>query len=80
MGRREGLKRSGSKDLPRCSFRHKNQNQAGKLISNFPSEFPCNLHRAVAEATAPAGVAIVVEGFFDCLRAVNLRDWKGAAP
>ena len=27
-----------------------------------------NLHRAVAEAAAHAGVAVVVEGFFDCLR------------
>lgn len=39
----------------------------------FPPGFPksrvvYNLHRAVGEATGQAGCAIVVEGFFDCLR------------
>ena len=39
----------------------------------FPSGFRksqvvYNLHRAVGEAGEPAGSAIVVEGFFDCLR------------
>jgi DNA primase len=32
------------------------------------SQVVFNLHRAIAEAAAPAGGAIVVEGFFDCLR------------
>ncbi|HEY6344955.1 MAG TPA: ClpX C4-type zinc finger protein [Bryobacteraceae bacterium] len=40
MGRGEGLKRSGSKDLPRCSFCHKNQSQVGKLISSIPGKLP----------------------------------------
>jgi DNA primase len=39
----------------------------------FPPGFPksqviYNLHRAVVEGAGQAGVAIVVEGFFDCLR------------